>query len=140
LAKLQVEVNEEKSRKVDLQQGESFGFLAFEFRRIRSQLRDLSGMVVCNEFRADLYYRAQRVSRFIGSIAPASPGYSSIGQTFCGCLRTPDGTRGAAAKIGLKRTTLPFKMKKLGIRRPMHEGGFLHDSREEIEGELGQSH
>jgi RNA-directed DNA polymerase len=37
LAKLQVEVNEEKSRKVDLQQGESFGFLGFEFRRIRSQ-------------------------------------------------------------------------------------------------------
>jgi len=37
LAKLQVEVNEEKSRTVDLQQGESFGFLGFEFRRIRSQ-------------------------------------------------------------------------------------------------------
>ncbi len=37
LAKLQVEVNEEKSRKVDLQQGESFGFLGFEFRRIRKQ-------------------------------------------------------------------------------------------------------
>ena len=35
LAKLQVEVNEDKSRKVDLQQGESFGFLGFEFRRIR---------------------------------------------------------------------------------------------------------
>jgi RNA-directed DNA polymerase len=37
LAKLQVEVNEEKSRRVDLQQGESFGFLGFEFRRIRTQ-------------------------------------------------------------------------------------------------------
>jgi RNA-directed DNA polymerase len=37
LAKLQVEVNEEKSRKVDLQQSESFGFLGFEFRRIRSR-------------------------------------------------------------------------------------------------------
>jgi RNA-directed DNA polymerase len=37
LAKLQVEVNEEKSRTVDLQQGESFGFLGFEFRRIRSR-------------------------------------------------------------------------------------------------------
>ncbi len=37
LAKLQVEVNEEKSRKVDLQEGESFGFLGFEFRRIRSR-------------------------------------------------------------------------------------------------------
>jgi RNA-directed DNA polymerase len=36
LAKLQVEVNEEKSRRVDLVQGESFGFLGFEFRRIRS--------------------------------------------------------------------------------------------------------
>jgi len=37
LAKLQVEVNEEKSRRVDLLQGESFGFLGFEFRRIRSR-------------------------------------------------------------------------------------------------------
>ena len=37
LAKLQVEVNEEKSRRVDLQQGESFAFLGFEFRRIRSR-------------------------------------------------------------------------------------------------------
>jgi RNA-directed DNA polymerase len=37
LAKLQVEVNEEKSRKVDLREGGSFGFLGFEFRRIRSR-------------------------------------------------------------------------------------------------------
>jgi RNA-directed DNA polymerase len=37
LAKLQVEVNEEKSGRVDLTQGESFGFLGFEFRRIRSR-------------------------------------------------------------------------------------------------------
>ena len=37
LAKLQVEVNEEKTRRVDLAQGESFGFLGFEFRRIRSK-------------------------------------------------------------------------------------------------------
>jgi len=37
LAKLQVEVNEEKSRRVDLTQGESFEFLGFEFRRIRSR-------------------------------------------------------------------------------------------------------
>jgi RNA-directed DNA polymerase len=36
-AKLEVEVNEEKSRKVDLTQGESFGFLGFEFRRIHSR-------------------------------------------------------------------------------------------------------
>ena len=36
LAKLQVRVNEEKSRKVELQRGEGIGFLGFEFRRIRS--------------------------------------------------------------------------------------------------------
>lgn len=35
-AKLQVEVNEEKSSIVDLSRGGSFGFLGFEFRRIRS--------------------------------------------------------------------------------------------------------
>jgi RNA-directed DNA polymerase len=37
LAKLRVEINEEKSRKVDLSKGESFSFLGFEFRRIRSR-------------------------------------------------------------------------------------------------------
>ena len=36
LAKLQVQVNEEKSRTVDLQRGESFGFLGFDFRRVRT--------------------------------------------------------------------------------------------------------
>ncbi len=35
-AKLRVEINEEKSRVVDLAKGESFGFLGFEFRRVRS--------------------------------------------------------------------------------------------------------
>jgi RNA-directed DNA polymerase len=37
LATLQVEVNEEKSRRVDLTQGDRLGFLGFEFRRIRSR-------------------------------------------------------------------------------------------------------
>jgi RNA-directed DNA polymerase len=37
LAHLQVEINEEKSRIVDLGRGESFGFLGFDFRRIRSR-------------------------------------------------------------------------------------------------------
>jgi RNA-directed DNA polymerase len=37
LATRQVEVNEEKSKRVDLAQGESFGFLGFEIRRIRSR-------------------------------------------------------------------------------------------------------
>jgi RNA-directed DNA polymerase len=37
LAKLEVEVNEEKSRTVDLVSGESFGFLGFDFRRVRNR-------------------------------------------------------------------------------------------------------
>jgi RNA-directed DNA polymerase len=37
LAKLQVEINEEKSRVVELARGESFGFLGFDFRRMRSR-------------------------------------------------------------------------------------------------------
>src|SRR6201996_9861185 len=37
LADLQVEINEEKSRIVDLGRGDSFGFLGFDFRRIRSR-------------------------------------------------------------------------------------------------------
>src|ERR1700682_4883238 len=37
LAELQVEINEEKSRIVDLGRGESFGFLGFDFRRVRSR-------------------------------------------------------------------------------------------------------
>ena len=35
--KLRVEVNEEKSRVVDLRTGESFGFLGFDVRRVRSR-------------------------------------------------------------------------------------------------------
>jgi RNA-directed DNA polymerase len=35
-AKLRVEINEEKSRMVDLRKKERFGFLGFDFRRIRS--------------------------------------------------------------------------------------------------------
>jgi RNA-directed DNA polymerase len=36
-AKLEVEVNEEKSRRVDLKRGESFSFLGFDFWRVRSR-------------------------------------------------------------------------------------------------------
>ncbi|WP_236597709.1 group II intron reverse transcriptase/maturase [Paraburkholderia kirstenboschensis] len=40
-AKLQVEVNEEKSRTVNLDRSESFGFLGFDFRRLRSVQRQV---------------------------------------------------------------------------------------------------
>ena len=36
LARLQVEVNEDKTKMVDLTRSETFGFLGFEFRRVRS--------------------------------------------------------------------------------------------------------
>ena len=36
VGQLRVEINEEKSRKVDLTKGESFSFLGFEYRRVRS--------------------------------------------------------------------------------------------------------
>lgn len=36
LTKLHVEINEEKSKVVDLAKGETFGFLGFDFRRVRS--------------------------------------------------------------------------------------------------------
>ena len=42
-AKLQVEVNEEKSRTVDLDRAESFGFLGFDFRRLRSVKKHVWG-------------------------------------------------------------------------------------------------
>ena len=85
LAALQVEVNEEKSRIVDLGRGESFGFLGFDFRRIRSArgvwranctpklkkrtalLRKLKGV-----FR---HYRSQPVDRVIYLINPVLRGW-----------------------------------------------------------------
>jgi RNA-directed DNA polymerase len=85
LAALQVEINEEKSRIVDLGRGESFGFLGFDFRRIRSRrgvwrahytpklkkrtalLRKLKGM-----FRR---YQSQPVDRVIYLINPVLRGW-----------------------------------------------------------------
>src|SRR5262249_19442992 len=94
LAALQVEVNEEKSRIVDLSRGESFGFLGFDFRRIRSRrgvwrvkftpklkkrtalLRKLKGV-----FRR---YRSQPADRVISLINPVLRGwvnYFAIGHS-----------------------------------------------------------
>jgi RNA-directed DNA polymerase len=85
LVALRVEVNEEKSRIVDLGRGESFGYLGFDFRRIRSQrgvwcahytpklkkrtalLRKLKGM-----FRR---YQSQPVDRVIYLINPVLRGW-----------------------------------------------------------------
>jgi RNA-directed DNA polymerase len=94
LAKLQVEVNEEKSRKVDLRRKESFGFLGFEFRRVQSRrgrwmplrrpllkkrtalLRKLKGLFRC--------YRSRPIGALIEKINPILRGwvrYFSVGHS-----------------------------------------------------------
>jgi RNA-directed DNA polymerase len=85
LAALQVEVNEEKSRIVDLGRGESFGFLGFDFRRIRSvrgvwrahytpKLKKRTGLLrkLKEIFRR---HRSQPVNRVISSINPILRGW-----------------------------------------------------------------
>ena len=94
LAKLQVEVNEEKSRKVDLQRGESFGFLGFEFRRVRSRRgRWMPLLLPKGKKRAALLgklkeifraHRSQPVGRVIEKINPILRGwvkYFAIGHS-----------------------------------------------------------
>jgi len=84
-AKLRVEINDEKSRVVDLERGESFGFLGFDFRYLRSLrgvmrphytpklkkrtalLRELKEM-----FRR---YRSQPIERVISLINPVLRGW-----------------------------------------------------------------
>ena len=85
LATLDVQLNEEKSRIVDLSRGESFGFLGFDFRRVRSLrgrwrpqytpkqkkrtalLRELKGV-----FRR---YRSRPVAELIAEINPKLRGW-----------------------------------------------------------------
>jgi Reverse transcriptase (RNA-dependent DNA polymerase)/Group II intron, maturase-specific domain len=85
LAALQVEVNEEKSRIVDLGRGESFGFLGYDFRRIRSgrgvwraqytpKLKKRTALLqkLKEKFRR---YRSQPVNRVIELINPILRGW-----------------------------------------------------------------
>jgi RNA-directed DNA polymerase len=87
LAALQVEVNEEKSRIVDLGRGESFGFLGYDFRRIRSgrgvwraqytpKLKKRTALLqkLKAVFRR---YRSQPVDRVIALINPILRGWST---------------------------------------------------------------
>jgi len=85
LAKLQVEVNEEKSRTVDLQQGESLGFLGFEFRRIRTQqdgcrciCRELRSGRHCSQAQADFSLSAHG-----GDDRTNQPHFVWQGELFC---------------------------------------------------------
>jgi RNA-directed DNA polymerase len=85
IAKLQVQINEEKSRVVDLERGESFGFLGFDFRRVRSlkgawrpqytpKLKKRTALLrtIKEVFRQ---YRSQPVTRVIELINPVLRGW-----------------------------------------------------------------
>jgi RNA-directed DNA polymerase len=84
-AALQVEINEEKSRIVDLSRGESFGFLGFDFRRIRSRggawrvkytpkLKKRTALL--RKLKAVFHrYRSQPVERVIEEINPVLRGW-----------------------------------------------------------------
>jgi RNA-directed DNA polymerase len=60
-SKVQVEINDEKSRTVDLERGKSFGFLGFDFRYLRSSTRSDAAALHAQAQKADgPYAGAQR--------------------------------------------------------------------------------
>jgi RNA-directed DNA polymerase len=94
LANLDVHINVEKTRLVDLSRGESFGFLGFDYRRSRT-LRGKLGVYVTPQMKARRallgklkrvfrHYRSQPVDRIIYLINPILRGwvnYFRVGQS-----------------------------------------------------------
>jgi RNA-directed DNA polymerase len=85
LAKLGVDINEEKTRTVDLTQGQSFDYLGFRFRRIRSRKghwmalrmpRMAKRTALLRQLKAIFRrYRSQPVERIIERINPILRGW-----------------------------------------------------------------
>ena len=85
LAKLGVEINEEKSRKANLEQGTSFGFLGFDFRRVRTRqgrwrahvTPKLKKRTALMRTLKDVFrrYRSQPVARVVKLINPMLRGW-----------------------------------------------------------------
>ena len=85
LSKLEVEINTEKTRFVDLAKGESFGFLGFEFRRVRGSTTKWRPLYRPKpKKRTELFrrlkdvfrrYRSQPVKRLIETINPILRGW-----------------------------------------------------------------
>ena len=105
--KLQVEINDEKSRIVDLERGESFGFLGFDFRYLRSRrgawrphytpkLKKRTALMreLKEVFRR---YRSQPIERVINLINPVLRGWVNYLR-----LGTPV-SASASSKIGWRR-------------------------------------
>ena len=85
LVKLDVKLNEEKTKRLDLTKGESFGFLGFDFRRVRT-LRGVWGVRYAPKMKArtalleklrDVFrsFRSQPVERVIELINPILKGW-----------------------------------------------------------------
>ena len=92
LAKLHVDINEDKSRFVDLVKGESFGFLGFDFRRVRSlqgkwrpyyppKLKQRTALLrkLKDIFRCFVSQPADRIVRLINPILRGWVNYFAIG-------------------------------------------------------------
>jgi len=60
-------------------------------------------------------------------------------QALCAAGGMIGGPRGAAARLGLKRTTLISKMKRLGIYRPRHQGDINEFDKESVKDALFKS-
>ena len=85
LAKLDLKLNEEKTKRLDLTKGESFGFLGFDFRRVRT-LRGVWGVRYAPKMKARTAlleklrvvfrsFRSQPVERVIELINPILKGW-----------------------------------------------------------------
>ena len=89
-AKLHVEINEEKSKIVDLGRGESFGFLGFDFRRIRVATRSVARTVHAEAEEADSVAAQTQGDVPVLSVAADGsgggthqPGAARMGQVLC---------------------------------------------------------
>jgi RNA-directed DNA polymerase len=94
LSKLEVQINEEKTKLVDLQRNESFSFVGFDFRRMKTRRRKW-GVRVTPKMRArsrlldklrEVFhrYRSQPIAKLIAEINPIVRGwvnYFRIGQS-----------------------------------------------------------
>ncbi len=89
--KLQVEINDEKSRTVDLERGECFGFLGFDFRYLRSLRGGVAAALHAQAQKADgVDARAQRgvpptpVATDRTGDKPDQPGATGMGELLRG--------------------------------------------------------